>query len=72
MQFLLLQPHIYLFDGNRQMIGIAHWTPGPVNQGLNPMYLIAVENVVLGLPEYPERPGNLAHPPSIEQTGDRL
>jgi len=46
-------------------------SPGPVRQGLQPVLLAAIEDLVAGLARDPERPTHLAHTFALQQTGDK-
>src|SRR5712671_6550201 len=54
-----------------QLIGIAHWPARPVAQGLKPVRLVAIENLVAGLPRYAEIPAYVRHGLPLQQAGDK-
>ena len=49
------------FDLLRQLVGVAHRPSGTVGEGLEPVVLIAIENLVTGLARDAELPAERAH-----------
>jgi hypothetical protein len=55
----------------RQQIGIARRPPRSIAQGLKPMLLVAIENLVAGLAGYAELPADVGHRLPIQQAGNK-
>jgi hypothetical protein len=45
----------------RQLVGIAHRPARAIGQGLQPVLLVAIEDLVAGLARYAELPTQMAH-----------
>ena len=71
MRLLGLQPDDQALDLLRQLVGVAHRPARPVAQGLKPMLLVAIENLVAGLAGYAEIPADVRHGLPVQQTGDK-
>src|SRR5262249_1926160 len=56
MRLLGLQADDQTFELLRQLVGVAHRPPRSVAQGLEPVFLVAIEDLVASLPGYPEIP----------------
>jgi hypothetical protein len=54
MRLVALEPDDQAFDLCRQLIGVTHRPARTVAQGFQPMLLVAVEDLVAGLPGYAE------------------
>ena len=54
----------------RKLVGVAHWTAGPVAQGFHTVPLITVPDLVTGLAGNTEISTNRTHAFSIKKTGD--
>ena len=68
---VLFQAHDHGLDRRGQLVGVAHRAARAVAQGLQALFLVAVEDFVAGLSGYPERPAGFAHTLAIKQTGDK-
>ena len=71
MRLLALQPYDQALNLLRQLIGIAHRPARAIAQGLEPVLLVAIENLVAGLARYPELPTDIRHRLPVEQAGDK-
>ena len=70
-RLLALQPDNQALDLLRELVGVAHRPPGAVAQGLKPVLLVAIENLVAGLAGYAELPADLGHGFPVQQAGDK-
>src|SRR5690242_2897817 len=55
----------------RQLIGIAHRPARAITERIEPLVLVAIEDLVAGLARDAESPAHLAHAFALEQTGDK-
>ncbi len=70
-RLLWLEADNEALDLLRQLIGVAHRAPAAVGKSLKPVFLVAIEDLVAGLPGYAELPAYLGHRLAIEQAGDK-
>ncbi len=70
-RLLGLEPDNQALDLLRQLVGIAHRPPRAIAQGLKPVLLVAIENLVAGLAGYPELPADIRHGFPVQQAGDK-
>src|SRR5262245_39066544 len=68
---LPLQAHNRGFDRRRQPIRLAVRAMAPIAEGLHAAVLIAVEDLVAGLPRNPELGAQRRHLLALEQAGDK-
>src|SRR5262249_32296048 len=66
-----LQLHDQAFELLRQLVGVAHRPPRPVRQGLEPVRLVAIKNLVAGLPRDAEIPADVRHGIAVQQPDDK-
>src|SRR5260370_19341445 len=52
-------------------MGIADRPPGAIAQGLQPVLLVAIENLVAGLARYAEIPAHVRHGLALQQAGNK-
>jgi len=53
------------------LVGIAHRPPRAIRQGLQPMLLVAIEDLVAGLARYAELPTQMAHLLAFQQASHK-
>src|SRR5512138_1092291 len=70
-RILPLQAHDRGFDGRWQPIRLPVRSMAPIAEGLNPTILVAVEDLVAGLPGNPELGAQRRHLLALEQAGDK-
>src|SRR6185312_2242349 len=70
-RLLGLQADNQALDLFRQLIGIAHRSPGTIAQGSQSLLPVAIENLVAGLTRYPELPADVRHGLPVQQAGDK-
>ncbi len=70
-RLLALQPDDQGLELWRKLVGIAYRPPGAVAQRLNPVLLVAIENLVAGLAGDAELPADLGHGFPIQKPGDK-
>src|SRR5215468_6476938 len=58
-------------DLSRQLIGIAYRAFGAVVQRLKPVFLVAIKDLVAGLPRNAEIPADVRHCLPVQQPGDK-
>lgn len=71
-RLLALEPDDQVLDRLGQLVGVAHRPACPIGQGLQPVPLVAVENLVAGLAGDAEIPAQPRHLLPIKQPGDKL
>ena len=69
MGLVVLEADDQAFDLRRELVGVAHGPPRPVGEGLGPVLLVAVENLVSGLAGDAELTGT--HPSSASPSRRR-
>jgi hypothetical protein len=67
MRLLALPADDQALDLRRQPVGVAYRPPRAIAQRLQPMLLVAVEELVAGLPRNPECPAGLRHRLAVQQ-----
>ena len=70
-RLLALEPDDQVLDRLGQLVGVAHRPAGPIGQGLQPVPLVAVENLVAGLAGDAELPAHLRHRLPVQQAGHK-
>ena len=70
-RLLALQPDDQGLELLRELVGVADRPPGAVAQRLQPVLLVAVENLVAGLAGDAELPAHLGHGFPIQKPGDK-
>ena len=70
MQFVALEADDQLLHLTRQLVGIAHRPARAVGKRIEPLVLVAVEDLVAGLAGNAELAAHLAHAFALEKTGD--
>lgn len=68
---LALQPDNQDLDLLRELVGKTDRPPGAVAQRLEPVLLVAIENLVAGLAGYAELPADLGHGFPVQKPGDK-
>src|SRR5215831_4817129 len=58
-------------DLSRQLVGIAYRAFGAVTQRLKPVFLVAIKDLVAGLPRNAEIPAYVRHCLPVQQPGDK-
>src|ERR1700680_3700866 len=71
MGFIALEPDDQALDLLRQLVGVAHRPPGTVGEGLKPMILVALENLVASLSRDTELAAHKAHLFAVQQAGNK-
>jgi len=61
-----LQSDNQALDRRRQLVGVAHRSARPIGQGLEPILLVAVENLVAGLAGYAELAAHVRHALAVQ------
>jgi hypothetical protein len=70
-RLLGLEPDNQALDLLRELVGIAHRPSRAIAQSLQPVRLVAVENLVAGLAGYPKIPADIRHGLPVQQAGDK-
>src|SRR5579862_7305369 len=70
MGLVALEADDQALDLLRQLVGVSHRPPRAVAQGLEPVLLVAVEDLVPGLPRDPELAADLRHRLAVQQPRD--
>jgi hypothetical protein len=68
---LPFEPHDQLFDRERQLIGLTKRTPAPIRQAWRATILVAVVELIAGLPRDPELRAERRHLLAVEEPGDK-
>src|SRR6516165_9165221 len=68
MRLLLLESDDQAFDLRRQLVGVANRPPRAIRQGLEPMLLVAIEDLVAGLARDAELPAHIRHRLALQKT----
>ena len=71
MRLLPLERDDQALDLRRQLVGIAHRPARTVGQGLETVFLVALEDLVAGLARNAELAADLAHRFAVQQLGDK-
>src|ERR1700730_10807354 len=70
-RLLALQPDDQGLELLRELVGVTYRPPGAVAQRLEPVLLVAIENLVAGLAGNAELPADLGHGFPIQKPGDK-
>src|SRR5271166_3601845 len=71
MRFVAFEVDDQAFDLRRELVGVAHGPARTIGEGLQPMFVIAVKDLITGLAGYAEIPTHLRHWLSVQEAGDK-
>jgi hypothetical protein len=70
MAFFAFEPDNQSLNLGRERIGVMHRPAGAILKRSQPFLLAAIEDLVAGLPRYPELQAQIGHRFALDQTGD--
>src|SRR5258708_5082694 len=71
MRLIAFEADDQAFDLSRKLVGVTHGPPPPIAQRLEPVFLVAVIDLVAGLARDTKLATDLAHRLAVQQPGDK-